>query len=429
MATTVTVPSGSNTSVPLSYGNAATASLATSLLSAVYTAAHAGTPTIFSSSSPSATSVAGAINEFIIASTVTGAVTVPSGFDTVLDLATGTVSLTGNKDAGEKIVSGDSTSLYFIGGTGSGTILGGTGSATVASGAFSVLGDTAYVSKDFTSGSVGTGSTVSVAAGGSVSVTGTGDTIYTSSGSVIYDTTGTSTTVVAGAGASTINASASGGFYYNPSAFLTYVGSVTSTIVAAASGTVVAYNGTGNNFYANVGTGDFIAVLGSSSSTDLYTASGTNLVYATSGDNVALVGSGGSNAIVAGAGNETLNAAYNSGGPNYLFNGSGSDVDVLNQTGAAVVYAGSGSSTMIGGTSGIDYYVFAAPATSPGTGTDYIYNWNSNDLLLLAGYGTTAQEAAAVADGTSSGGILTITLPDKTSIQIIGVSSVASAVY
>ena len=96
----------------------------------------------------------------------------------------------------------------------------------------------------------------------------------------------------------------------------------------------------------------------------------------------------------------------------------------LGLAGADTYVAGSGSGTILGAaaiggsTSTADTFYFAA-STTGGTAPDVIFGFSSADKITTAGY-------SAAATTTLVSGALQITLADKTTIFLAGVSSLNS---
>ena len=121
----------------------------------------------------------------------------------------------------------------------------------------------------------------------------------------------------------------------------------------------------------------------------------------------------------AGSGNETLNAAGSSS-DNQIFAGNGND-SLVGGSGNDRLTAGTGSATMSGG-SGFSVFVFL---NGQAGGNDVITDFNSNDLLLLGGYGISAG-TNAINSATVGGGSTTIALPDNTRITFENITNPAA---
>ena len=85
---------------------------------------------------PRPATVSGAISEYIIGAGATGAVTVPTGYNYILDQATGPITVTGNGATAETFIATNAASTAPGGGfalynLGSGTVVAGSGADTI----------------------------------------------------------------------------------------------------------------------------------------------------------------------------------------------------------------------------------------------------------------------------------------------------------
>ena len=150
---------------------------------------------------------------------------------------------------------------------------------------------------------------------------------------------------------------------------------------------------------------------------------GSALVYDQPGGTVEFSGGSSFNEFVAGAGAETIYAAYATGS-NLFFAGAG-NVTLVAGSGADTMVAGSGSATMYGGGGGnsFEFVAGTSSGTSAGAVTIADFGSSASNQIALVGYGPNAVQAA-LATATVSGGSTYITLPDNTSIALLGVNGV-----
>jgi hypothetical protein len=433
---TVTVPSGATSSVSLSFATNATQSLATSLLSSVYAAAAAGSLV----SAPQAT-VAGAVNEYVV--TVAGAYTVPAGYNVIVDAVTsGAATITGNGASGELFVAGSGNFEYLPAG-GAGTVVAGAGSGTIEStgsstiDGFLLLGDANYTSIGPSalmplymeppplSETITTAGTYSFDAGITLSVTN--------------EANGPTTIMLDYWGSGTVNALVSGGIYEDlgggidghPGGTLLFLNAGASTVTATeGSGAATIFGG---NYSMSISQGSdtssMIFVNGSANSSIAAGAAGGILAFDSAGGTINLSDSGSSafNYLVGGTGAETLNAALTSNTA-VLIAGQANAFALLGTASVDAFFAGSGASTIVGGIeSGSalpDLYAFVNGASG---GSDLIVNWGSASGLVFLGYGAAGDAAikAAIAAAPTNANTVSITLPDSTSITVMGLNGAA----
>lgn len=419
MASLVTVPGGIFGTFSLSFATAATASLATDLLASVYSAGSSLVVGAF----PGKATVSAAVSEYIIGPNVTGAVTVPAGYTTVIDAATGPLTVTGNGGLDETFIATSAASTspgsgFFLYNLGAGTVIGGSGADTIVSVAanagLTAQGDASYLV--FIPGGTVSVSGVAVVAG-SVIVTGAGAVVYGTGSNATFTNTGGADTFVAGPGTSTINAAADGGVYFDLGGSLVFVNSGASSVVAG-NFAATAFSGSGSSAYF-LGGGNF-SILNGSGSSSIVGAGSTVIAYDSAAGLVDLFGSGSGNYLVAGTGAETIAAPFATGSV-ALFGGSGADVVYLGNTGNDSFVAGTGSASVLGGANAADVFEFINGRAG---GSATIFNFNSADLVGLLNYGTAAGTAAVASQKAITGGVQ-LTLPDNTVLTVAGISSLA----
>jgi hypothetical protein len=431
----ISVPTGSTSSITLGFASTATASLASNLLASVYAAVTANSLDVY----PQPT-VSGAVNEFVV--TVGGAVTVPAGYNVIVDaVTTGTPTITGNGGSEELFIAGDSSFDYIPTG-GSGTILSGAGNDTLVNPAFET-GSGYTVQGDGSFTTVGTSTLVET-------ISNTGTFTYSQTPQfpqtdyVITNTAPGPTTVNLNAYAETVSALSNGGVY-NDNGYLTFINGGANTIVGSASTQAAVIYGGDDNMLITQGadTASLVFVNG---------AGNSSIVAGEAGGILAVDGAGG-----------TINlsdAVYNSNGPaiigptgtgtppprtsNYLFGGTGAETLNAGQTvfstdlvagqakayavlgfGNDVFFGGSGASTVVGGGfSSPDLYAFVNGASG---GSDLIQNWGVGSGLAFLGYGAAGDAAikAAIAAAPTNAPSISFTLPDNTQITITGVNGAA----
>jgi parallel beta-helix repeat protein len=315
-------------------------------------------------------------------------------------------------------------------GSGSGTITGGSGTNNLNVTPAGVGTSNVIVSS-------GKADVVAAGAGATtVLSTGTDALISGGSGSLYLAGDASAETVFGGTGTSTVFAAQNGEYFLGASKdatslFIDGSGSTqggTSTVIAGAGAETV-FGGTGSHpnqqlIFGGSGALTFVANSGAStvvagtSQTTLFGGSGS---YTALTDGTSAVGA----LFVAGGGNETLNAAGSTVG-NTMFAGTdttgiGSNDSLVGGIGNDTFVGGTGNDTMTGG-GGDDYFVFNK-ATDGGTAT--ITDFNSNELVGVFGYASTA--SAIVAASSVSGGNTTIALSDNTKIILLGFTNLTTS--
>jgi len=93
---------------------------------------------------------------------------------------------------------------------------------------------------------------------------------------------------------------------------------------------------------------------------------------------------------------------------------------MIGGSGNDTLVAGAASSTMTGGAGNNDF-VFFRDHTAAAGNINIVTDFNSNDVVLLQGYGS-GQAATALASAVTSSGSTTLTLSDNTKITFVGLS-------
>ena len=243
-------------------------------------------------------------------------------------------------------------------------------------------------------------STINAGTGNNTVNVGPGNNLIYSEG---YDTI---TGAVGGGGSDTVNIG-SGQTSINPatSNFLINDSSPNSLLVTLGSATTTAVFG-----------GEGEGVLNGPNSTATITGAGTVVAHPTStGDAYSVTGSANAN-IVAGAQDELISGSGSSG--NEVFRaGSGNDT-LIAGSGAAILSGAVGpnaTAVLVSGSNLSTTFAFVDGQFSGGA--DTIYGFKSSDVLSLQGYGANPQ-----ASSKAVGGSTVITLPDNTTITIVGVT-------
>jgi Ca2+-binding RTX toxin-like protein len=379
MATTVSLPGASSTTITETYAAAGSATLAQAIANTLTSLLNSGSLTISTvagGGTPPA-STAGKTNELVITSA--GTVSVPAGYGAVVDGSGG-------------------GSLNVTGGT---SFVGGSGNIVYTAAASTTGGEVAVGDGNDTINE-GAGSTYTVAGG-------TGVDLYNLAGTGVVSLGGGNNTVSVTGGADTVFAA--------PQSYLTNVinqgGNVTfidgnSSVTALA----IVQNIKGS-MTVQGGANDYIYYAASAS------ASGSLLEAGTGNETIYGVASGQ---------NDTLWGGFSAGSNDLLWAGSGNDY----------LLAGAGNDTLIGsgtdGHTGNDTFgfinanviqaIFGTPAAAK---TDLIFNSHPGDVLALTGYdtlygaaGSHAAAQAVQATLNAASGATSLTLKDGTTISFMG---------
>lgn len=434
MSTTLSVPSGNNgATVSLNFATSANASAAQTILSPLYNAATAGTLDIY----PSA-SIAGGVNEFVIAASATGVLALPPGYDDVIDAATGSVTLSGTDSAANQLVvaSNGGFDLYESGASASGTIFAGGGANTIvltqSSGGFTVGGDgqnTVYL----TVGTIATDAIAVMAGNANIAVAGDYADVYGSGANTtdVIALSGTNDTDVVYAGASTVFA-ATGGVFYDTTGTLEFINAGTATLVqSATSGAVTAFGGSGNSaYFQSDSSAAFTFVNGASNSSIISGSAGGMVGFDGDGGQINLFGAsaGAYNYLIGGDGAETLNAAF-SGGPVEMVAGAANAAIFASNSTPNAIFGGGGASTVVSGTTTSNGLTTAladefAFVNGQAGGSMEILQWGAAGTLVFLGYGSAGNQAiqAAIAAAPTNGSTSSIILPDNTQVTLVGLN-------
>ncbi len=365
-------------------GNAAS-NLATNFADAV-----ANAPVVTSLSNGSSESnTAGALN--IIQASATTSYSLSAGHQYLYAAVTAPTQITGSSAGGDSVLGG---------GTGSGGI-----SYTAGGGDNRVVFDGG--NNTYAGDSVG-GDTISGGSGNDTINTGTGsNTIFAGSGSSqinMEDRSGGSDIAALLAGNSVVNAHGVNDIVY-----------ATAALSASTTGTI------------SGGTGLLTFVAGSSSNTlavSVEGGAGTAHLFTSNDSDITLSNSSGTAIFVAGAGNETLNGAGAAGGFDFFGDANPDDATTAQTSitgGAGPDYfsTGVGNETIAAGEGGALFNINDFGSSTHVT----ISNLSASDYVNFAGL-TVAQENSLL--GTSSavtGGNLTITLANGTTVEFLGITS------
>jgi len=259
------------------------------------------------------------------------------------------------------------------------------------------------------------------ASSSTVSLGGSHNLLFAGSHNLTATVGGAGDTIAGTSGAMTITATSAAVVFENSGA-LNFIGGAGSSSIVGANGTPTAMTvGAGGVTFWS-GTNAVTSVFGGAGATTLLGASGSQVYFSdpTSTD--------GGLQFSAGYGNETLNASgsttndFYGAGANSV--GAGSTVfgndSIVGGSGDDTFTAGGGSDTFTSG-AGDNQFVFFASQTDGQH--DYITNWTSNDSLFLLNYSNADSANTLMANSTSDGGSLTITLSDSTQITFTNVAA------
>ncbi|MFV3074459.1 calcium-binding protein [Niveispirillum fermenti] len=204
---------------------------------------------------------------------------------------------------------------------------------------------------------------------------------------------------------------------------------VLTNIVADSSVTNVILTNTGNNnvtaFFGGQNTtsvvGDFGSqfIVGSSngSGMTILTGTGNDSVLGGAGNDV--VRSGGDSIVNGGAGNDTI---IGGSGMSTLGGGAGAD-SIVAGSGGSYIIGESGNDTLVGG-AGKDIFIY-----SPGDGNDTIIGFDpTQDTLAFTStnFGSGSLDLGAlISNAQVSGGNTVLTLPDGSTITVVGLTGVS----
>jgi Ca2+-binding RTX toxin-like protein len=330
----------------------------------------------------------GKIGEFVQLSTPAGPVTIPKGYNYLVDAAPAASFIDDNTNAGQDVLAG-SGNLAFDAVFGSGSVIGGGGSDNI------IIGPTnanpwliAIGNGNSTVKALGSGNdTISTGTGNDSIVLGSGSTAVTTSGSA---------TITAGSGSETVTAFGSDLIY-----------GASSKLLFAAGGGATVFGGTGSD-----------------------------TITGGTGPDVFQGGTGGNNSITAGAGAATL---FGGGSGDQLFgNGSGAQIlyaGALNETltgssasGASDTFVGSAGNTTVvaspgannGGSNPTNLFEFIHDSAG---GTELVQGLTSIGQVDLHLSGYASNDTGSVASQNNTGGNLNVTLTDGTQITFQNITS------
>jgi len=246
-----------------------------------------------------------------------------------------------------------------------------------------------------------------------------GDTIVSGSGFDTIQTGGGPSTVFAGTGSTTIYLNDTvGGDLVNMQAGTStvYADGIADTVFASATGTIV--GGTGSLLVTT--DGGTITVIGGAGAVSGFLSSGTDLTFTSaSGDPSA--------AFVAGAGNETLDGSGAIGGFSFFADTNPSDTvadTVTGGAGADFFSTGTGTEDF---TAGTGYAGFEIASVAGGTIT--INDFGGIDSVNFGGLSVADETSLLATSSVVSGGNLTVTLGDGTTVEFTGVTDLTGHLY
>ncbi len=332
--------------------------------------------------------VAGALN--LIQSSATSSYNLATGNQYTYAAVTSATRLTGSSAGGDTVLGGG-----FLGGSLSYTALGGDNSVTFDSGDNTYTGD-----------SVG-GNTISGGSGNDTINTGTGsNTIFAGVGSTqinMQDSSGSDIAALI-AGTSVINADG--------------VNDIVYATAAATPGTSASITG---------GSGQLNFVAGSSSNTlavNIQGGSGVTHMFTGAGSNITFDNSTGTAVFIAGAGNETLNGAGAAGGFDFFGDTESADsatdhTSVTGGAGADYFSTGVGDELITAGSGGALFHINDFGHSTHVT----ISNLHAADYVNFAGLTVIEERSLLGTASVVSGGNLTVTLANGTTVEFLGVTT------
>ena len=234
------------------------------------------------------------------------------------------------------------------------------------------------------------------------------DHIWASSGNLVVGSTGADT-IATGAADATVN-STGNALVFGGTGTLNYsAGSGMSTLVGGSAAVTVASTGS-----------DTMLAFGGSGGGNEMLADGAASTLIGMGNNDTLAAFGGTgNVLLAGSGNETLYAGASATGSAFL-GGSGTDAMVSGAAGSTF-YAGTGTALVVASGNGNAFDFTMGKAG----GMMVIAGFNSSDVINLSGYAAN-QMTSALSSAQVAGGSTTITLSDKTKIELVGFTGLSA---
>lgn len=269
-----------------------------------------------------------------------------------------------------------------------------------------------------------------------VTVTGSSATNQLIAGNDVFGTTINTTngsgTIVGGNAGTQIGlgtGDAPGGsyrVYAGPANDTIIASSGSNTITGGAGSNLIGLSGGGNTLYAAgndtvFATGGNNVIGGGTGNSTVVASSGTNTIIGGSGQNNIFV-SGGNSTVFAGSGQNNIfgtgnNALYVVGNTK----GAGSAA-VVGGTGNDTIIAGTGATGVMGG-AGNNLFVFST-VFGGGSTTIGDFNAGGNNVIAVQGYSGVTSESL-VRNAVVSGGNTVLTLPDNTTILLVGVTNLS----
>jgi Ca2+-binding RTX toxin-like protein len=379
MATTVTVPGASDSTIPNTYNTPYNTALAEQISDQLYAAQNAGMLYVQDSDQNPGPVPPGYVGEIAVTVAGGGVINLPAGYSyTAIDQSVaGAVTVTGG---GNLFAGNQNTTYYGVAAPGTVLVTAGDGNDLV-----SMPNGSSY------DVALGNGNDTIFANGSGTVSGGSGDNLFfagSPGGQNTVNSLGAADTIVAGAGSVTVNSYGTNPLVFGGSGQLVYIGD--------SAGNPTITGGTGTE--------------------TLFGGAGQDLTY-TDGSNTTT----GANILAAGAGNETLNAGSAQYGVQ-LAAGTGS-VDMIGSQGNDVFYGGAGTATMTGN-GGADAFIFGNTAGHTG-GLDIITDFSSSDNFVVVGYGANAAQNA-LNTATIGGGNTLAKLSDGTTIVFLDVTNPAN---
>jgi autotransporter passenger strand-loop-strand repeat protein len=383
-------------------------------------------------------------------------ITLASGYQGVIDLASAPHTIVGTGGGQESVIAVGGNAVFDAAAGQSGTMIAaaggnvfaapttsggnwvvqddGDGANTVSAGASNLLfedsaGETNTIALGTGADTLGVfGSDSITAASGqdTVFLNGSGTNLQGGSGSDFIVENGVGNSVMGGAGPETIFANAGGNTVTaDPTAasstlFVNQADLYGATTFTAGLGNSTVFNVNGFGVF-NAGAGRFVmldeygadTVNGAASAAPVTVFGGQQSRLMFNGDAIG-------NILVAATGNASLNASA-SGGANVFFDGSAANTYVTMVGGQYYNYfvAGAGNASMTGGQGPNSHNFFQFIDGSAG-GDDTIAGWNGSDTIDLIGYGGAQPTTTVYTNGT------VLALSDNTHIFVAGVSSIAA---
>ena len=445
----VSLPGGNNSQpVTVTFTSADTAAAAQTLVNAIGTGLQNGTVTpVTFTGAPLPTQSNAAL--FLDATASGASLTLPPGYNTLVNTATGQVVVVGTAGAQQQIVSGNGGIAYYFNNASSGNVVAGDGPNYItdvnpATGAVQPSGGIRNVV-------VGSGiNTIALQTGRNVVTTGSGTNavalgsstseVYASQsggqntifGQVNLPVSAPGPTGAASAGNDTVHAGSGAMSVYGGYSDFTFLGGTGSATVQGVAGSDTVFaNGSTGLFVAGTG-GNSLILGGNTSATQVGTSTDASGFHVTNGQVLVGVANGdqlvaatnGAEWLQAGAGNETLNGASSTANNTY-YTGQNATVNggtfyavtqVATGSGNSTVMGSSGASTVTAGPGATSYEFVQGRAGGNMTITDFN---PAKDAVRLYGYASgAAQAATAGAQVTSSGTV--VTLSDNTKITFLG---------